>query len=912
MKKLLILISILFSSSIIFGQFNISGPSYPPSNPIDCLTNSDPDVNNFFDDGGSTADYSPNQTYIFTVCPDIPGSNPKINTAFGGQGAVWDVDGSDTLYVYDGPNTSSPLIGAYNSSTNPTGFGATASWANTSGCLTFVFVSDGAIEGEGWEANIQCFQPPQPIEMHMEGFINGTPGNDMSPADTGYVDICQGDSVLFVANPNFPYSFENTGSGYSQNPNNVTYKWEFSDGTADSSNVDSVWFVPPGASGYYVQLTITDGYPHGDAIKSRVRVSTTPSFAGTGPLDDTVCFNEPTNLLGGVTSADTVGVNVPQNSFQLGGTFGSPMYLPDGNNNIYTTTIHMSGFPPGTTVSNPGDLLQMCVNMEHSFLGDLEMWLECPDGTNVTIFNSYTSGNIPGGFGGGGTFLGEPLDDISGGPAGNGYTYCFSSTINNWGDFASEYNTNTIPTPPSAPSSGNTMDPNGVYAPEETFGNFSGCPLNGDWKLHIADNWSIDDGNIFSWSIEFDPSLYPDAEYYQNSIVDAFWSPDPTIISGSSGDTVITVNPNSPGVYSYQFNVEDDYGCPYDTTVQLVVLDTTINLVSLDTALFCFTDSIPLWTVPSGTVPPFDLTWEDGQTGDTAYFDSFENGVFNYIVTATDGCGFEMKDTATITMNQTLSIDSLNQTPADCGMDNGVAVSYVSGSTGSSSIVFHWTGPGHDSLSTGPQSSVWQDLSAGWYFLTIEDNVCQTSDSVLVEQNPPPEASFDATPDSGMSPLDVVFTNTSDPADIYTWDFGNGEGNIVNDQSNQNSTYIDEGIYTVTLTAEKGACSDAASKTITVLLPVIYDLPNVFTPNGDGENDYFTINAENASAIDVVIVNRWGNVLFESNDVNFKWYGKTKSGQDVDDGTYFYKFTITDHSGQEIKEHGFVQVVRDK
>lgn len=910
MKKLLTLLSIILTTSIVFGQFNITDPSYPPSNPIDCSSNSDATLVNFFDDGGDGVNYSPNQTDTFTVCPDIPGSNPKIRASFGGTGFDWDVHSSDTLYVFDGPSTSAPLIGAYNSSTDPSGFSALASWDNPTGCLTFVFHSDGSDEAEGWSANIQCFSPPQPIEMHMEAFINGTPGNDMSPVDTGYVDVCQGDSILFVATPDFPNSLENTGSGYSQNDNNIEYKWEFSDGTIDSSNVDSIWFVPPNESGYLVQLIAVDEYPHGETIKAKVRVSTAPSFAGTGPLDDTVCFNQPTNLLGGVSSSDTVGVNIPPNSFQLGGTFGSPMYLPDGNNDIYSTTIHMSGFPPGSTISNPGDLLEMCVEIEHSYLGDLEMWLECPDGTEVTIFNSYTGGNIPGGFGGGNIFLGEPVDDIGGGPAGNGYNYCFSSTTNNWGDFASEYSTNTIPTPPGAPSSGSTMDPNGVYAPEESFGDFSGCPLNGDWVLHIADNWTIDDGNIFSWSINFDPSLYPDNETYKNEIVDANWSSDPSIITGTSGDTVITVQPDEPGTYDYQFNVTDDYGCDYDTTVQLVVLDTTINLTSLDASLVCFTDSVPLWSQVNGEVPPFDLTWEDGQTGDTAFYDANENGVFDYIVTATDACGFERNDTATITMNQTLSIDSLIQTPADCGMESGVAQSFASGSTGTSSLVFNWTGPGPNSSNTGPASSLWPDLSSGWYYLTLEDNVCAVEDSVLVEQNPPPEASFEAEPESGQSPLDVVFTNTSDDADIYIWDFGNGDSDTLIDKSDQNSTYIDEGTYTVILTTKSGNCTDDASKEITVVLPVIYDTPNVFTPNGDGDNDLFTINAENATSLDIVILNRWGNVLFESNDVNFKWDGTTKSGKEVTDGTYFYKFTITDHSGNEIKEQGFVQVAR--
>src|SRR5690554_8239991 len=77
------------------------------------------------------------------------------------------------------------------------------------------------------------------------------------------------------------------------------------------------------------------------------------------------------------------------------------------------------------------------------------------------------------------------------------------------------------------------MDPNGVYAPEGSYAGFNGCPLNGDWTLHVSDNWGVDDGYIFEWGIYFDPSLYPDNEYYQNTITDAYWSQHPTIVSRS-------------------------------------------------------------------------------------------------------------------------------------------------------------------------------------------------------------------------------------------------------------------------------------------------------------------------------------------------------------------------------------------
>src|SRR5690554_3377626 len=717
MKKIISLFTILLSASFVFGQITISDPDNGVSNPLDCSNYNDTEAANFIDGAGN---YPPAMNETITICPDIPNGGPKLKAVFNNNpGFVWDVHSSDTLYVYDGPSTSSPLIGKYNNGTDMGGFSVQSSWANATGCLTFKFVSDGLNQGAGWEANLICLSPPQDIEIHIEGFINGTAGNDMLPLDSGYVDVCQGDSVLFVAKPYLPYSQENTGNGYSQNVNNVSYLWEFSDGSTGPDN-DSVWFKPPNQGGYLVDLRITDAYPSNTAMRAKVRVGTTPSFVGAGILNDTICFNQNTSLAGGVTTTDTVGMDIPLGGFQMGGTFAGLTYLPDGNDDVYSTSINMTGFPPGSTVTNAGDIVQMCVDMEHSFLGDLEMWLECPDGTEITIFNSYTSGGyIPGGFGGGSIFLGEPIKATGTGP-GNGYEYCFSSVNNNWGDFASEYQTNTIPLPPSAPSqnTNGTMDPNGVYAPEGSYAGFNGCPLNGDWTLHVSDNWGVDDGYIFEWGIYFDPSLYPDNEYYQNTITDAYWSQHPTIVSDTTNDTLIVISPDGPGDYSYVFNVVDDFGCSYDTIVQLHVLDTVINVISPDKSIFCFEDSVMLTSSATGTVAPFTFTWPDGQVGDTAYFPGLQNGTFEYIVTVSDACGIERPDTVVLTVNQTLNLDSLVQFPADCGMDNGNLVAYPSGITGTPT--YEWTGPGANSPNN-TNSTAWLEKPSGWYYFSVQD-----------------------------------------------------------------------------------------------------------------------------------------------------------------------------------------------
>ncbi|MDP4797469.1 MAG: gliding motility-associated C-terminal domain-containing protein, partial [Crocinitomicaceae bacterium] len=68
----------------------------------------------------------------------------------------------------------------------------------------------------------------------------------------------------------------------------------------------------------------------------------------------------------------------------------------------------------------------------------------------------------------------------------------------------------------------------------------------------------------------FDPSFFPGLAGYQNTVETDFWTNDPTIVSGQN-DTLIIIRPNSPGNYSYQYNVVDDFGCEYDTTVTLFV-----------------------------------------------------------------------------------------------------------------------------------------------------------------------------------------------------------------------------------------------------------------------------------------------------------------------------------------------------
>lgn len=807
MKGLLTLIATLVTG-LTFSQIVTMGdPGYPIGTEIPCATFSDGSTPNFYDNGGNGSNYSANYNDTITFCPDL-NEGTKVTLTFGiNAGFSFDVDGSDFILVFDGPDANSPFLGQHNSVTDPNGFAYTASWNNPTGCLTVVFISDGATEGTGWEANVSCGNVNQPFEIHMEAFINGVGSDALDPADTGFVDVCFGDSILFVAKPLFPNSLENTGSGYSQNVNNVDYEWIISSGVVLPNN-DSIWFTPPSRNGFLVDLKITDQFPQSQRLLSAVRVSQLPSFAGTGPEEDTVCLGQSTNLIGGVTITDTVGIDIPPGSFQLGGSFAGLTYLPDGSGAQYQAPIDITGFPAGAVITNSQDLNQVCITMEHSYLGDLEIALECPNGTQVTLLNSYSPGFIPGGFSGGGTYLGDADDNSGNGVPGVGWEYCFSSAFNTWGDMPTEFAAgNTVPT---TISGGNAMNPNGVYLPEDDFNNFAGCPINGTWTIIVQDNLTIDDGYIFEWGLFFDPSFFPGAGSYQNIVVTEDWLDDPTIVSGQN-DTLLVVQPNQSGNYGYTYEITDDFGCEYDTTVYLYVL--------------------PLPEIPNDTL----------------------------------ACNYDLQIVG--------------------------ATSYSGGVWSASDTSVHFQ---PDEFAQNPYIYT---STAGTYTVTFTDASCNTPVDMVVEFPPYVWVNVEDTILCNGVEYDLTATGHET---ITDWEWNNG-------LSGQTIMVSSEGEYIIT---GSNICHSASDTAYIGYKLCDIEVPNIISLSSTDGNQTWYVEAEGVDDFQCVILNRWGNLIYEYNDVNGSWDGRTMGGKLVEEGTYFYKINATLEGGEEVQKHGFIQVVQ--
>ena len=94
----------------------------------------------------------------------------------------------------------------------------------------------------------------------------------------------------------------------------------------------------------------------------------------------------------------------------------------------------------------------------------------------------------------------------------------------------------------------------------------------------------------------------------------------------------------------------------------------------------------------------------------------------------------------------------------------------------------------------------------------------------------------------------------------------------------------------------------------TVVVNVIIPLPSCITPNGDGANDYFHIDKiENFSSSKLHIINKWGNVVYKASPYNNDWNGKSSSGADLPDDTYFY---IVDYGNGDKPVTGYIVVKR--
>ena len=225
---------------------------------------------------------------------------------------------------------------------------------------------------------------------------------------------------------------------------------------------------------------------------------------------------------------------------------------------------------------------------------------------------------------------------------------------------------------------------------------------------------------------------------------------------------------------------------------------------------------------------------------------------------------------------------------------------------------FHW--------STGDTTFSIVIKKTGTYWVRVSNNFCSSTDTINVIDNAA-TAAFDFSPESPVRVnRPVQFQNNSINSSSYNWSFGTG------DSSHKTSpvySYQDTGSYKIALIAygTGGCMNDTAYKYIEIVSEnVSIYVPDAFSPDGNGVNDFFSIGGTGIESYECNIYNKWGEKIFHASTnqvspagirdiADASWDGKFK-GIPVPGGVYLYKVVLTDIAGHYHYLKGTITLMR--
>lgn len=219
---------------------------------------------------------------------------------------------------------------------------------------------------------------------------------------------------------------------------------------------------------------------------------------------------------------------------------------------------------PNSTLTDIAQLGDICMDIEHSYLGDLVLTVSCPNGQSVVLHQQ----------GGGGTFLGDANDaDGSAIVPGTCFQYCFGLNP----EFGTLLQASVGGTSPNTiPVSQGTAVAPGRYTSIQPLTQLLGCPLNGTWTFASADLFGADNGYLCGWCISFGEQ--PDSSYIDlgpvlgSSADSSFWSGAGVLNTpGSPGQASFSP---APGNQAITYTVVDSYGCQHEVDFDVTIGET--------------------------------------------------------------------------------------------------------------------------------------------------------------------------------------------------------------------------------------------------------------------------------------------------------------------------------------------------
>ena len=1003
-----------------------------------------------FDDGGNGGSYSGGHDYhlvIKSTCDTLDTVN-HMCVVF----SYYDIACTDTLYIYDGKSTSAPLLLKINNCyASAPGNQFFISKTNTTGMLTLrLRTTPGNNKPAGFSIHVECNKPCENVTAHIANYYDRTdkygniiqrdhlkslpenldtiwyylPGDTVNHTDsiiridtTSWIDgalICDGQGIIFHGYG----EYTNLTGYYTPHDSTTMFLWTF--GTQDTlaqRNATAPLYTKYKEIGCYdVLLSLTDenGCPSMVSPHIQVRLAKNPikTIFDLAPI----CNNEFLTVNVGYDGQGTL--TLKKNKFQQvrSKTNNIRTFIPDGPRcpvRCYTAPVTFNEFPNGRSVTSAGDICSVCVNYEHSFMGDYSLALLCPiydaaqsptRGRAVLKYkdnSTVPSGQTipPGTVAGGGTFTGGPWgapndsqgDKLNGddcdsaqNPFGIGYNYCFSRN----GDYilvsgeaadtpnpqaagiASTGHTSSVtmtfpPVPAGFVNAGTNLgsrtwtckdssdhdNKTGYYIPADDFTTLVGCPLNGTWQVEICDYWGVDNGWVFSWTLDICGISAGGGCEYQVGVDSVVWRPDTNYATDfrdgryvglrihptDSVNSDIT-SPDTAGDFTIILSVYDEFGCQWDTVTHITSVYTPRPDLGKDT-LLCGVASMELNASDRfAKHANYRYTWAPfGETDSVIQTHTNTNADITYVVEVDNYQSNKhcvARDTVHVAVNDQ---PVANFDPGAYPLEGCEPLTIRIDNTSKYGYKFRWVfGDGTISTQKNPTHS----YAAGQYdfkYYVESEKGCKDSlvYNKLVTVYPNPQASFSWDPvyPTVMHPSIQLENRTTpdDGSNKYFWEVQYNRDNpySFDTRVDKNPTYEwsanngedVSGSYTVRLIARTDnrgpsgrlvQCADTVENTI-LLINDFLQFPTVVTPNGDGINDRFVIKnlieglGYPINQLD--IYDKWGSRVFHATNITQDDQFWDPAASNTPTGTYFYRFSGKGYNGN-VERNGVVEILK--
>ncbi len=391
----------------------------------------------------------------------------------------------------------------------------------------------------------------------------------------------------------------------------------------------------------------------------------------------------------------------------------------------------------------------------------------------------------------------------------------------------------------------------------------------------------------------------------QNTNVNFSVSPPGGILLGSLGTNTFNPSQLGPGSYQVIYRYMPAY-CPEtsDTVDFVIYPELSLSLTASD-LLICDNQAVTLTSVVTGgnTLNGYTYSWSNG--GFPVATNTSVPGVPTTItVTVDDNCSLPVSASLSIDVVPAI-LFVIDTSLLVCAGQQGWATAQVALPEGSYNLLWN---------NTEPTDTLYANAGTTWT-LVITDliNGCNAQSQGVIPAFPLVTANFSITPNLACIPFEdmqnIGVIDLSQNGTTGTWNFGNGTFAPYLPGQNLNQAYGAAGNFQITLSImNDGGCTSQIVKPLCILPAEPLFIPDIFSPNGDRNNDTLFVRGFGVTRIEFHLYDRWGEEVFYTNDVKVGWDGQLR-GQPANTGNYFYAMRAF-IGNEKIEKTGEIVLVR--